>query len=51
VQEPGVTRTWIHVENKPQLSKNTFGSLHYYLIPLSGLESKTLSFYERFVGA
>jgi len=32
-------------------SVNTFGSFHYYLIPLSGLESKTSSCHGRFVEA
>ena len=32
-------------------SVNTFGSFHYYLIPLSGLESETLSCHDRSVEA
>jgi len=51
MQEPGVTQAWILVESKPHSSVNTFGSFHYYLIPLSELESKTSSCHDRFVEA
>jgi len=33
------------------ISVNTFGSFHYYFIPLSGFESKTSSCHDRFVEA